>query len=75
VQHPQKNSGVVTFPPEAGAVGVELMGKIVGGESVPKGVRVPSMYIPPEQVKNHAEMDKPDDRWATQLPAKWQPSH
>jgi ribose transport system substrate-binding protein len=75
VQHPKKNSGVVTFPPEAGAVGVDLMGKIIRGEPVLKGVRVPSVYIPADKVKDYAEMDKPDDWWATQLPAKWQPSH
>jgi ABC-type sugar transport system substrate-binding protein len=75
VQHPKKNSGVVTFPPEAGAVGVDLMVKIVRGEPVSKGVRVPSVYIPPDEAKNYAEMDKPDDWWATKLPAKWQPSH
>lgn len=75
VQHPEKNSGVVTFPPEAGAVGVDLMAKIIRGEPVTKGLRVPSVYIPPDKVKNYAEMDKPDDWWATQLPAKWQPSH
>jgi ribose transport system substrate-binding protein len=75
VQHPEKNSGVVTFPPEAGAVGVDLMVKIVSGQPVTKGLRVPSVYIPPGKVKDYAEMDKPDDWWATQLPAKWQPSH
>jgi ribose transport system substrate-binding protein len=75
VQHPKKNSGVVTFPPEAGAVGVDLMVKIVSGEPVSKGIRVPSVYIPPDEVKNYAETDKPDDWWATKLPAKWQPSH
>jgi ABC-type sugar transport system substrate-binding protein len=75
VQHPDKNSGVVTFPPEAGAVGVELMAKIIRGEPVTKGARVPSEYIPPDQVKNYVEMDKPDDWWATKLPPKWLPSH
>jgi ribose transport system substrate-binding protein len=75
VQHPKKNSGVVTFPPEAGAVGVNLMAKIVRGEPVSKGVRVPSVYIPADQVKSYAQMEMPDDWWATQLPAKWQPSH
>jgi ribose transport system substrate-binding protein len=75
VQNPKKNSGVVTFPPEAGAVGVDLMVKIVRGEPVPKGVRVPSVYISPDEVKKYAEMDKPDDWWVTKLPAKWQPSH
>jgi ribose transport system substrate-binding protein len=75
VQHPTKNTGVVTFPPEAGAVGVDLMSKIIRGEPVMKGVRVPSVYIPADEVKNYAEMDKPDDWWATKLPAKWQPSH
>ena len=75
VQHPGKNSGVVTFPPEAGAVGADLMAKIISGEPVLKGVRVPSVYIPADKVKNYAEMNKPDDWWATQLPAKWQPSH
>jgi hypothetical protein len=51
------------------------MVKIISGESVPKGVRVPSVYIPPDEVKNYAEMDKPDDWWVTKLPVKWQPSH
>ena len=74
-QHPDKNSGVVTFPPEAGAVGVDLMSKIVRGEPVTKGVRVPSEYIPPADVKKYAEMDKPDDWWATKLPAQWLPTH
>jgi ABC-type sugar transport system substrate-binding protein len=73
--HPKKNSGVVTFPPEAGAVGVELMTKIVQGEPVPKGMQVPSTYIPPAEVKKYAEMDRPDDWWATRLPAEWQPKH
>ena len=68
-------AGVVTFPPEAGAVGVDLMAKIVRGEPVTKGVRVPSEYIPPAEVKKYAEMDKPDDWWATKLPAQWLPTH
>ena len=74
MQHPQKNSGAVTIPPAVGALGVDLMAKIVRGEPVPKGAREPSVYIPPDEVKKYAEMDKPDDWWATNLPAKWLPS-
>ena len=73
--HPAKNNGVVTFPPGAGAVGVDLMTKIVQGIPVPKGVQVPSVYIAPSDVKNYAQMDRPDDWWATKLPPQWQPKH
>jgi ribose transport system substrate-binding protein len=73
VDHPQQNHGVVTFPPEAGATGVQAMVKILKGVSVHRGIRVPSKYIPPSQVRKYAQMGKPDDWWSTQLPAKWLP--
>jgi ABC-type sugar transport system substrate-binding protein len=73
VTHPKKNSGVVTFPPEAGATGVDVMVKILQGKPVHRGVRVPSRYIPPSQIRKYAQMNKPDDWWSTKLPPKWQP--
>jgi ABC-type sugar transport system substrate-binding protein len=73
VTHPSKNSGVVTFPPEAGATGVDVMVKILQGKPVHRGVRVPSRWIPPSQVHKYAQMNRPDDWWSTKLPAKWLP--
>jgi ABC-type sugar transport system substrate-binding protein len=73
VQNSGKNTGVVTFPPEAGAVGVRVMTKILRGQTVKRGVRVPSRYIAPSKVRKYAQMSAPDDWWATELPRKWQP--
>jgi ribose transport system substrate-binding protein len=71
--HPESNGGVVTFPPAAGAAGVEQMTRILNGEEVTLGFRVPSVWYAPEDAAALAEMDAPDDWWATDLPPEFLP--
>ena len=72
-EHPESNGGVVTFPPSAGAVGVQQMTKILSGEEVTKGIPVPSVWYAPEDAAALADMEAPDDWWANDLPAEWLP--
>ena len=71
--HPESNGGVVTFPPAAGAVGVEQMTRILTGEPVTKGIHVPSVWYAPEDGAALADPAAPDDWWANELPAEFLP--
>ena len=71
--HPESNGGVVTFPPSAGAVGVQQMTRILNGEEVTKGIAVPSVWYAPEDAAALAEPDAPDDWWASDLPPEFLP--
>jgi ribose transport system substrate-binding protein len=71
--HPESDGGVVTFPPEVGEVGVQLMTSILKGEPVTKGVQVPSTWYAPADAAALASADAPDDWWATKLPADFLP--
>lgn len=73
VDHPESNGGVVTFPPSVGAVGVQQMSKILRGEPVTKGIQVPSTWYAPEDAAALADAQAPDDWWANELPAEFQP--
>lgn len=72
-EHPESNGGVVTFPPSAGAVGVQQMTRILNGEEVTKGIQVPSVWYAPEDAADLADPDAPDDWWANDLPPEFQP--
>ena len=71
--HPESNGGVVTFPPSAGAVGVQQMTMILNGEEVTKGIQVPSVWYSPEDAVALADPDAPDDWWANDLPVEFLP--
>jgi ribose transport system substrate-binding protein len=71
VKHHQ--AGAVTFPPKVGKVAVELGLKILKGEPVPRGQRIPSVYISPAQAASLVDEKASDDSWAGDLPAQFQP--
>ena len=71
--HPESNGGVVTFPPSAGAVGVQQMTKILNGEEVTKGIQVPSVWYAADDAVALADPEAPDDWWANDLPAEFLP--
>jgi ABC-type sugar transport system substrate-binding protein len=73
VDHPESNGGVVTFPPSSGAVGLQQMTRILSGEEVTKGIQVPSVWYAPEDAVALADMEAPDDWWASELPAEFLP--
>jgi ribose transport system substrate-binding protein len=71
--HPDMDSGLVTFPPEAGGVGVQQMTHILSGEPVTKGIHVPSIWYAPGAGGALADTAAPDDWWANELPAAFLP--
>ena len=68
-----KQAGAVTFPTRAGQEATRLGLKILNGETVPRGLVIPSEYIPPAEAAKYAEMNRPDDWWASQLPDRFKP--
>ena len=68
-----KQGGAVTFPTRAGQEAMKLGLKILNGEPVPRGLVIPSEYIAPADAAKYAEMDRPDDWWASQLPDAFKP--
>jgi len=66
-------SGAVTFPPRVGFVTVELGLKILSGEPVPRGQRIPSEYISPEAAVSYVNNAASDDSWAGPLPTEFMP--
>ena len=71
--HPESNLGLVTFPPAAGSVGVEQMTRILNGEEVTKGIRVPSLWYLPEDAVALFDDTAPEDSWANELPPEFLP--
>ncbi len=65
--------GAVTFPTRAGQEATRLGLKILGGEPVPRGLVIPSEYIAPAEAAKLAELNKPDDWWASKLPEQFKP--
>ena len=63
----------VTFPTRAGQEATKLGLKILAGQPVPRGLVIPSLYIAPAEAAKVAEMDRPDDWWASNLPANFKP--
>ena len=63
----------MTFPTRAGQEAMKLGLKILNGEPVPRGLVIPSEYIAPADAAKYAEMDRPDDWWASQLPDAFKP--
>lgn len=68
-----QQGGAVTFPTRAGQEAVKLGLSILRGEPVTRGVAVPSEYIAPGDIAPYADMNAPDDWWATELPADFLP--
>ena len=62
-----KQGGAVTFPTRAGQEATKLGLKILNGEPVPRGLVIPSEYIAPADAAKYAEMNRPDDWWASKL--------
>lgn len=68
-----RKGGAVTFPTRVGAEAVKLGLRILQGESVERGMTVPSEYISPDKNTDFVESDRPDDWWASTLPEEWKP--
>ena len=68
-----QKGGAVTFPTRAGQEATKLGLKILAGEPVPRGLIIPSEYIAPKDAAKFAEMNKPDDWWASKLPQQFKP--
>jgi ABC-type sugar transport system substrate-binding protein len=68
-----EQGGAVTFPTRVGQEALRLGLRILRGESVRRGLRIPSEYISPGATGAYAEMDRPDDWWASTLPEDWKP--
>ena len=68
-----QKGGAVTFPTRAGQEATKLGLKILAGEPVPRGLIIPSEYIAPKDAAKFAEMNKPDDWWASKLPEQFKP--
>jgi hypothetical protein len=68
-----QKGGAVTFPTRAGQEATKLGLKILAGEPVPRGLIIPSEYIAPKDAAKYAEMNKPDDWWASKLPEQFKP--
>ena len=67
-------SGAVTFPTRAGQEALKLGLKILAGETVKRGIIIPSEYIAPKDIEKYVELNRPDDWWASTLPDRWKPS-
>ncbi len=65
--------GAVTFPTRAGQVAVQIGMDILAGKPVTRGIAVPSEYIAPGDIGALVAADKPDDWWASELPAEFLP--
>lgn len=68
-----KKGGAVTFPTRAGQEATKLGLKVLRGEPVPRGLVIPSEYIAPADAAKFAELNKPDDWWASKLPETFKP--
>lgn len=68
-----KQGGAVTFPTRAGQEALRLGLRILRGENIRRGQKVPSEYISPSAAGAYAEMDRPDDWWSSELPEAWKP--
>ncbi len=68
-----KQGGAVTFPTRAGQEALKVGLKILAGETVKRGITIPSVYIAPQDVGKYVEMNRPDDWWASTLPDQWKP--
>jgi ABC-type sugar transport system substrate-binding protein len=66
--------GAVTFPTRAGQVAVQAAMAILAGQPVTRGIQVPSEYIAPADVGRYVAFDRPDDWWASELPAEFLPN-
>jgi len=70
-QHEQ--GGAVTFPTRVGQDALRIGLQMLRGEPVRRGTKIPSEYISPGAAGAYAELDRPDDWWASNLPDAWKP--
>lgn len=68
-----KKGGAVTFPTRAGQEATKVGLRILAGQPVPRGLVIPSQYIAPGEAAKFAEMNRPDDWWASKLPDNFKP--
>ena len=68
-----QQGGAVTFPTRAGQVAVQIGMDILAGKPVTRGIAVPSEYIAPADISPYVSADRPDDFWASELPAEYLP--
>lgn len=68
-----EQGGAVTFPTRVGQDALRLGLRILRGEPVRRGLRIPSEYISPGAAGAYAEPKRPDDWWASTLPEEWKP--
>lgn len=68
-----QQGGAVTFPTRAGQVAVQIGMDILAGKPVTRGVAVTSEYIAPADISPYVSADRPDDFWASELPAEYLP--
>ena len=69
-----KQGGAVTFPTRAGQEAMKLGMKLLAGETVKRGIVIPSEYIAPKDIEKFVEANRPDDWWASTLPDQWKPN-
>lgn len=65
--------GIVTYPPVVGKVAFETGIQLLKGESVPRGVIIPSDYYSPADAAKLVRADLPDDAWPGVLPDAFLP--
>jgi ABC-type sugar transport system substrate-binding protein len=69
-----RQGGAVTFPTRAGQEAMKVGLKVLAGEPVKRGIRIPSEYIAPKDIDKYVEPNRPDDWWASTLPDQWKPT-
>jgi ABC-type sugar transport system substrate-binding protein len=71
--HPENNPGILTQPPTAGSLAVEILAEVLQGNEVTKGVHDQYEYVPPDEIDEWVEPDAPDDWWPNDLPEEFLP--
>jgi len=72
--HPDKNSGLSTFPTSVGKTAVEVMTGILDGKATTKGTWAGAEYVAPDAAAKLASPERPDDWWPNDLPDSFLPS-
>jgi ABC-type sugar transport system substrate-binding protein len=65
--------GAVTFPTRAGQVGLQVGLQALAGQTIKRGIKIPSEYISPADIGRYVEANAADDWWASTLPNEWKP--
>jgi ABC-type sugar transport system substrate-binding protein len=71
--HPDNNPGILTQPPTAGSLAVEILADALQGNEVTKGVLDTYDYVAPDEIDQWVEADAPDDWWPNDLPDEFLP--